>query len=884
MPCHHQLTFYSIALSRAVLDAFDDYQMLEVDTIDAIQTLFNSQVAGRDDTVAQFIILRWLLFARCLASGDSTLSPTEVDFSATILSPALVAERAKNVARADASTVLHHSAPPRWQFKCVSANIMLVAMLKLLSSHNDTPVSSFLFDLKSAQTRCIEMLRKENLQYGFELHSLPIFHLEELIATSCSISTAATNHSELPTLQISGLNLLVSMFQAFGKQLDSSTNDGTSVLEQYSSQIVSSVKHALNAEKIAKESTPGTAFHHLFAAGCEALFGMIYHDLISDPMVVRRLLQPVTLKAEEIPFAHFPAENGGKNEALLMSTFHVTDDSRSFPLFRLSKLFFFARISMLLELADMKPSTVSMLTKELEKDEMRRAIHYAASAIDGFLLHESQQNAHSNCSSGLTYNNIVDVDESVTEIIIVNWPTLSAAAISSIINASKVADTASDERKTMQRWVEKLAPVIVSGLHCSLTGHTAHARKTSAILIFAIRCILKGNEYLGDEILCPVELGTIANIVAESVIFHGCGITHSNGETRVLLDKDDKSLIKQSCGLIEDLCQLHHVRVDLSIITRAVLYPLVALQEKRMIESDGASIITTSCLKASLSILHSHPVEGRGEYERAVVQIILTLAKDASRRDEEIKATCLLLLQTCCKVTTMPHEDWGQISSFAASNWMWDAWAIICSTLPPGYGILYSIDAINTSLGDLHSRQRHTSALVALRLALQSIGDTIDSSLLCYVLRSAGYEILQLFRAHALCQLDGVDETRLTVCAESIKLNLMAFQYLSSSHVEEGTVASFISTFFEILIEGISFNGIPNNPSGNAGADEVIGRMCAQVFVHVARTSPMIFKSTLSVIAPESRTILESAVRADMSGYSSKADTRRKISLKGFVS
>jgi hypothetical protein len=152
-------------------------------------------------------------------------------------------------------------------------------------------------------------------------------------------------------------------------------------------------------------------------------------------------------------------------------------------------------------------------------------------------------------------------------------------------------------------------------------------------------------------------------------------------------------------------------------------------------------------------------------------------------------------------------------------------------------------------------------------------------------MRSVGYEILQLFRAHALRLLDGkvLDDNRTTVCAESIKVNLMAFQYLSSSSEEEGNFVSFISTLFEVLVESISFNGMPNNPSGNAGADESIGRMCAQVFVHVARTSPMIFKSAMPVISPDSRTILESAVRADMSGYA-KADTKRKISLKGFVS
>lgn len=865
--------------------------MLEVATIDAIQILFNFQIIERDKTAAHFITLRWLLLARCLASGDGTLSPTGVDNPTNTLSSAFIVEKAKNIARADASIILYHSLPPRWQLKCLSANIMLVAILTLLSSDNNASSSRFLFDLKSAQTRCIEILRKDNAQYGCELHSLPVFHLEELIATSCNISTAATSHSELPTLQVSGLRLLASMIHAFGKQLDSSTNDGTSVLDQYSSQIVSSVKHALNAEHLAKESVPGTVFHKLFEAGCEALFSMITNDLISDPMVLRRLMQPVSLGADEILIARFPNEDGSGNDDLLMSTSHVADDSRSFPLFRLSKLCLLAKLSMLPKLGDIKPSTMTMLAKEMKKDEIGRAIHSAAAAIDGFMLHKTQQNAGSICVSGLTYSvsgltyrNIADIDESVIQIMIENWPTLSAAAIAIITDSRNVADNVSDERSTLTKWVEKLAPVVLSGLRCALTSHATNTRKSSAILIFAIRCILNCHEYLGDGIICPVEVGVIANIVAESVMFENCGIGHSSGENRLLLDKDDKTLIRQACGLIEDLCQQHHVRVESSIITRAVLSPLVALQDNRVVETDGASIITSSCLRASLFLLQSHPEEGRGEYERALVQLVLVLAKDSSGHDEKME-TSLILLDACCKTTTMSHEDWGNISSFTARNGMWDAWAIICSTLPPGYGIMCSIGDIKSSLEDLHSCTRHTSALVALRVALQS-GGVEEPSLLCYVLRFIGYEILQLFKAHALCQLDevGMDERRITVCAESIKLNLMAFQHLISMTEEEGNVVSFISILFEILVESISFNGMPNRPSGKAGADEVLGRMCAQVFVYIARTSPIIFKSTLSIIAPDSRTILESAVRADMSGYASKTDTKRKISLKGFVS
>jgi hypothetical protein len=58
--------------------------------------------------------------------------------------------------------------------------------------------------------------------------------------------------------------------------------------------------------------------------------------------------------------------------------------------------------------------------------------------------------------------------------------------------------------------------------------------------------------------------------------------------------------------------------------------------------------------------------------------------------------------------------------------------------------------------------------------------------------------------------------------------------------------------------------------------------MCAQVFVHVVRSNPLVFKSTISAMAAESRTILENAVRADMSGYAAPKREKKKLSLKGF--
>jgi len=853
--------------------------------ISLIQAILSSEIKGRDENEKSFIIIQWLLFSRCLASGDGakTLNDVDSDFSV----PGLI-ERTRFIARLGASDALQYSNPPRWQLRCVSANVASVAMMMLLSMDKGTDGCGFLFNSKSAQSRCTAMLRKENKEYGFELHSHPIFHLEELVTTACSTSTSTSNHSELPSVQISGLRLLISLFRAFGSQLDATTNDGTSVLEQYSSQIISAVKHALNSESLLNESVPGTAFHRLFSTGCEALFVMISEQLISDPIAMRRLLQPVLLAATETPIVPFPT--GDENDsALWMSSSHITDDSRSYPLFRLSKLCFLSKASMLIALGEVhiEQSKLSIVATELGKEETGRAIHCAAAAIDGFLLQDSQQSPSNDTTSrpGLTYKNTTDLDGSVREALIENWPMLSASAISSIIKAVKAGDSESEERKSLQAWLRKLTPLVVTGLRNSLSSlhlsgmkpssEHSSASQTAALCVYAVRLLVRDSDCVGEG-LCPNELGDIANIVTESVIFHVL-------ESKRSLSQDDEILVQQSCGLIAQLCkQCYAIGVDAAILTRAVVTPLVTLQEKREMEPNHG-IIISSCIRSSQSLLQSHPGEGRAELEKALVQLVLALLTDEP--EEEIKAACLSLLQACCQETTMSHEEWGQIANYSATHALWDAWAVVCMSLPSGYGIKFSIDAIKMQLQDLQSGPRHAAALVALRSALNS-AIAEDSSLLSYVLQSVGFEILQLLRAHGVRVLSGpgFDENRVTVCAESVKVNLMALQYLISASKEEDKSVSFISALFEILVESISFNGLPNHPSGKKGADETIGRMCAQVFVHVVRTAPMLFKSTMVAISSESRAVLESAVRADMSGYAApKRETKKKISLKGFV-
>jgi len=314
---------------------------------------------------------------------------------------------------------------------------------------------------------------------------------------------------------------------------------------------------------------------------------------------------------------------------------------------------------------------------------------------------------------------------------------------------------------------------------------------------------------------------------------------------------------------------------------------LVALQEKQIKPHVNYSVILSSCIRSSIMLLGDQTGEDRLRLEEALVQLSFSTLKDMadypSELREELKEPCLSLLRSCVDKTALGAEEWGDIATYCVSNELWEAWSIVCSSLPPGTGIKSSIEALKAALGDLENKARSAGAIVALRTALHSYVAE-DPSLVSFVMHHVGFEVLQLLRAYSLRLVPGesFDENRVVVCAESVKVNMIAFQYLSSTPPVEGTATSFLTALFQILVESVSFNGLPNHPSNKDGADESIGRMCAQVFVHIARSDPMMFKSTIAVMAADSRTILEGAVRADMSGYAAPKREKKKLSLKGF--
>jgi len=125
------------------------------------------------------------------------------------------------------------------------------------------------------------------------------------------------------------------------------------------------------------------------------------------------------------------------------------------------------------------------------------------------------------------------------------------------------------------------------------------------------------------------------------------------------------------------------------------------------------------------------------------------------------------------------------------------------------------------------------------------------------------------------------------MCAMSIKMIMLTFQYMNTDKVVNAETVSFHTIVFEALVSLVSFNGLPSQSTStlHASADPALGRICAQFFVHILRLAPALFKACLVNISAEDRSVLEAAVRADMEGYQKKkvAVVKKPLKLKSFA-
>ena len=204
----------------------------------------------------------------------------------------------------------------------------------------------------------------------------------------------------------------------------------------------------------------------------------------------------------------------------------------------------------------------------------------------------------------------------------------------------------------------------------------------------------------------------------------------------------------------------------------------------------------------------------------------------------------------------------------------WDAWQMCMHDQMAA--ATCSLTHVRRALSDGKNCKRHVEVLVAIVTVAKE-----HKELLPNIISSVGANVFEIFKQYGTRQ---EQKDRILLCANCMKFIMLTYQFLLSRNGDDvSSEHAFISTVFEVLVDIVSHNGLPNqNATALPGADPALGRMSAQFFVHVLRTSPATFKACVGSMSQETRSIFEKSVRADMSGYPSTAPTKKRLNFKSF--
>jgi len=348
-------------------------------------------------------------------------------------------------------------------------------------------------------------------------------------------------------------------------------------------------------------------------------------------------------------------------------------------------------------------------------------------------------------------------------------------------------------------------------------------------------------------------------------------------------------LVKQACNLLEAVCNPDaNWCFDRKTLMKMLLLPLIAVEDGTIdcnSNNEVTQVVLSSIVRCVQRLVQSENLD----YGTVKGLLIFSLSK-ISRIDtppseqNHVKTALCALLRTCLQNSSIPKSEKLIHVEETAKSDNWEAWEILCLDLDQNSGIYHSLDIICQALEDYKAPRRHVDALTAI-LSISSI----RTDWVPLIMKKVGGQVLQLTKLYGNCQLEGptFNENRTSMCAMSIKMIMLTFQYMSTDKVISAETVSFHSIVFEALVSLVSFNGLPCQSTGalKASADPALGRICAQFFVHILRMAPALFKACLVNISAEDRNVLETAIRADMEGYQKKkvAVVRKPLKLKSFA-
>ena len=909
----------SLAVSREHEQFFTESIVLEKEIFGVL-----SSMLSLEEAFPECDSLRWLLFARSVLSGSPGSIETDGETTDVVYSRENIVKRASSRAAEDSSAIFDCSNVPRWQVKVVASHLAAGALGLIevkASKENDSPELNTDFDLRAATKFVAKACREAESASGPIPSSRVVFHLEDLVSTACMSSSATLDHAELRALQGFSVLFLARIIKSFAKIPDPEQPE-VNILDQYSTQIFSAVKHALSAPE---ESDYSEYSVRLFGAGCIALESIIEASLTTDPVVLKRLIRPVIPGSQELPLLSPVGENSPLSDSDNKKGDSTDVDCRVALLAKIFRLSTVARIFSRRHMDGKMDAPLKKVIKELIPRESDIAVNGAALAIDassflygaklslvGMQLDEDDDRRMSSPTSGMLFGNVSDVPDETKGCMARAWASCASYAMRPLLAELSSEEIDEERRERFLSWVKVLSLLLFSGIHDADEALSEEAKDKEgtfwAVDLDATE--VKVDCLNGVRILmkmCPPNvldsnLSDKIEYALDSVIMPVLIQALGSREDSVHPGANDRAVM-EACEFLLDLAASDGVGLSSnSSLWVCLLVPLNMLQNGEVDVSRDAGSgtvlkVIAACMSATATLIKKE--QAPDTIVHAMVQLVLKSIlgrqSDGGTKSSQQAIPPIIiqhseeLLSSCLSHSAVGAQEKEKIACALAEDGNWEAWSAVAMS-KDGESIHRSLVVVSDNLrgtagpetstdSELSTSQCRLDTLSCIRSLLQNV--TTTSPLVSRVLSVVGADVLGILREYGANEggmnFPDAQLHRKSACADAMKALLVGYQNVLSSEIDSEhkddageNVAAFLQVLFETLIVVLRYNGLPNHPTPNADGDSSLGRMSAQAIYNIARTSPLPFKTCVSRLNEVDKQLLEYSVRAEMSGYAAQ--------------
>jgi hypothetical protein len=541
-------------------------------------------------------------------------------------------------------------------------------------------------------------------------------------------------------------------------------------------------------------------------------------------------------------------------------------------------------------------------------------VHAAALAIDGArLLLRSNSNlcgqpmgkaivqGENDSNSFFSFRNILDIDDYSKAALSKTWASSANSSCELLFDAMDSGDTSEIEAKVCLDWLELLIPLLLRGLYDAIETMSqksssqdtvswageVDAYEVACCCLSGLSTLAKSSSLQRVDTKWKQEIETATGQIYKFIFLP---VLRENKHRRA--KRNEKYNIEGIVNVVAKSCELFKTfstsisfeeKSDSSKFLAILLRPLDLLEKKEVsLTNNFVATIVGACMKSVAGIIRMPT--SPSALVKAMLSFGISLTSQTEQAIELVSSAAQELLEECLKHKSATMAELVVVTSRLAKQRNWTVWLSVVK-IKDGIAAEESLLEIEKALLNPSGVDEQLKALGSIACLVQN--SPPPNPLTGRILSALGAEVLSVFEGYGTLSDQAVElqSKRVAACADCMKIALASYQQFSADF-SDGDTTEFLVMLFEAFNAVLRFNGLPNHPPPQGAlSDSSIGRMCAQAITHIARTTPVPFKASMGGMSAQDRTILEFAVRGEMSGYAvaaAPAPVKKKLSLKGF--